>query len=310
MRTRKQSDESNRTGVQDPFLIMVVGCLGLVLNVLVLSFLHEHEHGHEHRHQRARQHSHDDRHQHQEDTEPSTNEVTSETHTRLITINHQDHKHTTRSVKRPEKDLGMLGVFIHVLGDAINNIGVIIAAVLVWQLKCDGRYYADPAVGVFISLMILLSAIPLVKNSGAILLQTAPNGVKLEDVKHDIEMIPGIESVHELHIWRLDQRKFVASAHIVVDDRTVEGFADKARIIMECLHAYGVNSATLQPEFFASSSVTMSDSAPEAQGQATSINANHITSVTQRPRGDKQECQMICGSLCDGLRCCAPVHLQ
>lgn len=83
----------------------------------------------------------------------------------------------------------MLGVLIHVVGDAINNIGVIIAAVIIWKARGEGRHYADPAVGVFIAVMILLSAVPLVKNSGAILLQTAPGGIAMEDVKHDIEMV-------------------------------------------------------------------------------------------------------------------------
>ncbi|KAF5720192.1 zinc cadmium resistance [Fusarium globosum] len=296
------------TPVRQPFLTMIVGCVGLALNILVLSFLHEHDH--EHGHQGHRRHSHDDRQQNQETTGPLTNEATSESMTGLarIPMNHHNHRHTTMSVKSPGRDLGMLGVFIHVLGDAINNIGVIIAAVLVWQLKGEGRYYADPAVGVFISLMILLSAIPLLKKSGAILLQTAPKGVNPEDVKNDIEMIPGIKSVHELHIWRLDQRKFVASAHIVVDSRTVQGFADKARIIMECLHAYGVHSATLQPEVLEASPVIMPDSGPGSQGQATSIDANHSVCRNQRSRGGEQECQVICGSSCDGLRCCAPVH--
>ncbi|RKK18287.1 hypothetical protein BFJ70_g5189 [Fusarium oxysporum] len=289
---------------------MIVGCVGLALNILVLSFLHEHDH--EHDHQGDRRHSHDDRQQNQETTGPLTNEAISESVTGLaqIPMNHHNHRHTTVSVKSPGRDLGMLGVFIHVLGDAINNIGVIIAAVLVWQLKGEGRYYADPAVGVFISLMILLSAIPLVKKSGAILLQTAPKGVNPEDVKHDIEMIPGIKSVHELHIWRLDQCKFVASAHIVVDSRTVQGFADKAKIIMKCLHAYGVHSATLQPEVLEASPVIMPGSGPGSQGQATSIDANHSVCRTQRSRGGEQECQVICGSSCDGLRCCAPVHLE
>ncbi|KAL5595813.1 hypothetical protein FOVSG1_009502 [Fusarium oxysporum f. sp. vasinfectum] len=259
------------TRVQQPFLIMIVGCVGLALNILVLSFLHEHDH--EHDHQGGRRHRHDDRQQNQETIGSLTNEAISESVTGLahIPMNHHNHRHTTVSVKSPGRDLGMLGVFIHVLGDAINNIGVIIAAVLVWQLKGEGRYYADPAVGVFISLMILLSAIPLVKKSGAILLQTAPKGVNPEDVKHDIEMIPGIKSVHELHIWRLDQCKFVASAHIVVDSRTVQGFADKAKIIMKCLHAYGVHSATLQPEVLEASPVIMPGSGPGSQGQATSI---------------------------------------
>ncbi|EXL95871.1 cation efflux protein [Fusarium oxysporum II5] len=294
------------TRVQQPFLIMIVGCVGLALNILVLSFLHEHDH--EHDHQGGRRHRHDDRQQSQETIGSLTNEAISESVTGLahIPMNHHNHRHTTVSVKSPGRDLGMLGVFIHVLGDAINNIGVIIAAVLVWQLKGEGRYYVDPAVGVFISLMILLSAIPLVKKSGAILLQTAPKGVNPEDVKHDIEMIPGIKSVHELHIWRLDQCKFVASAHIVVDSRTVQGFADKAKIIMKCLHAYGVHSATLQPEVLEASPVIMPGSGPGSQGQATSISVCR----TQRSRGGEQECQVICGSSCDGLRCCAPVHLE
>ncbi|KAM0278120.1 hypothetical protein ACHAO9_012295 [Fusarium lateritium] len=178
-----------------------------------------------------------------------------------------------------------MGVFIHVLGDAINNIGVIIAAVIIWKAKGEGRYYADPAVGVFISLMILLSAIPLVKNSGTILLQTAPKGINLEDIKHDMEKIPGVKSVHELHIWRLDQRKSIASAHIVVDGRTIETFADKAKIIMECLHAYGVHSATLQPEALISSPVTTSDSVLESR--TALIDANHSTC---RSRGGEQDC--------------------
>ncbi|KAJ4270287.1 hypothetical protein NW762_001963 [Fusarium torreyae] len=303
----------NITHVENPFLILIVGSVGLALNVLVMSFLHEHDHGHDHKkqeHEHQEQHGHPDRQQHQEAAEPSANDVTSECEARLtsITSSHHEHKHMAVSIKSPGRDLGMLGVFIHVLGDAINNIGVIIAAVIVWKAEGNGRYYADPAVGVFIALMILLSAIPLVKNSGAILLQIAPRGISLEDVKHDIEKIPGIESVHELHIWRLDQRKSVASAHIVVDGRTVEGFASKAKIIMECLHAYGVHSATLQPEVLTPGPVTISDSAPESQ--ATLIDANPSASRRRRPRGGEQDCQLICGSLCDGLRCCAPVQLQ
>lgn len=83
----------------------------------------------------------------------------------------------------------MMGVFIHILGDAVNNLGVIIAALIIWKVEGEGRYYADPAVGVFIAVMIFLSAIPLVRNSGAILLQIAPGGISLEDVKHDIEKV-------------------------------------------------------------------------------------------------------------------------
>ncbi|ESU16384.1 hypothetical protein SNK03_009575 [Fusarium graminearum] len=297
--------------VQEPKWILIVGSAGLALNILVLSFLHEHDHGHDHHGHEQRDHFDGEQHH---DTDLTTHDTTSTCEAPLTstTGSHHEHRHMSVVVKSPGRDLGMLGVFIHVLGDAINNIGVIIAAVIIWKVKGQGRYYADPAVGVFISLMILASAVPLVKNSGAILLQTAPRGINLDDIKHDIEkvmanidkksyvlqihdqltsaQIPGIESVHELHIWRLDQRKSIASAHIVVDDRTLEGFVDKAKIIMECLHAYGVHSATLQPELVALSPVTISDSGPESP--ATLIDANDNAPTSRQPRRGEQDCQL------------------
>jgi solute carrier family 30 (zinc transporter), member 1 len=83
----------------------------------------------------------------------------------------------------------MMGVLIHVIGDALNNIGVIIAALVIWLTNYDARFYADPGVSLGIAIMILLSSLPLVKHSGTILLQSAPRGVNLNDVKHDLEKV-------------------------------------------------------------------------------------------------------------------------
>lgn len=110
--------------------------------------------------------------------------------------------------------------------------------------------------------------------------------------------IPGVESVHELHVWRLNQRKTIASAHIVVDGKTVENFQDKAKVIMECLHAYGIHNATLQPEVMPRpSSDTM-----EPIGQ---VSTEESTEIRRRP----SQCQLECSSLCGGMRCCSPVEL-
>ena len=107
------------------------------------------------------------------------------------------------------------------------------------------------------------------KNSGLILLQSVPAGVKLQDVKHDMEKvsltfertttpllclmtrikIEGILGVHELHIWQLNQQKSLASAHITIDKSSMESFMSIAQTVNECLHEYGIHSTTLQPEF-------------------------------------------------------------
>ncbi|EKG21388.1 Cation efflux protein, partial [Macrophomina phaseolina MS6] len=123
---------------------------------------------------------------------------------------HAEHFHRTAQLKPSGYDLGMMGVIVHVMGDAFNNVAVIIAALVIWLLKSDARFYADPALSTVIALMILASAIPLseayqtsrsnfqneqlihtptAKRSGTILLQSAPPGVRLDDVKHDLEMV-------------------------------------------------------------------------------------------------------------------------
>ncbi|CAK7211842.1 hypothetical protein SCUCBS95973_001261 [Sporothrix curviconia] len=225
--------------VENPKLVLIMGCVGFALNVLTASFLHEHDHGDEagyggHSHAPNEESGHG--HAHVEDDQ-------------ALHATHADHRHlTVRGAKGGGRDLNMLGAMIHVLGDAANNVGVIIAAVVIWKTHYPGRFYADPGVSMAIAIMILLSSIPLVKNSGTILMESAPRGVDVQDVQHDLEKIDGIESVHELHIWRLDQQKAIASVHVVVSDQTVSSFMEKARTVSQCLHAYGIHSATLQPE--------------------------------------------------------------
>ncbi|KAJ3509256.1 hypothetical protein NM208_g15693 [Fusarium decemcellulare] len=271
--------------VENPKLVLIVGGIGLGLNVVVLSFLHEHDHSDNHGH-----HEQQDQVAHDSDTGESP----------VNTLNdHDNHKHNATVTRHHGRDLGMLGVFIHVLGDAFNNIGVIIAAVVMWKAEGHGRYYIDPAVSVLIAIMILISAIPLTKNSGSILLQMAPDGVDLEDIKHDIESVTGVGSVHELHVWRLDQRKAIATAHVVVENETVQTFNAKAKLIMECLHAYGVHSITLQPEVCG---MLIPRAAPAS---STAIDtASSLIQMSVRNKMSREGCQMTCSSLCGEQRCC------
>lgn len=90
-----------------------------------------------------------------------------------------------------------------------------------------------------------------------------------------------MHSIHELHIWRLNQRKTLASVHIVVSDPSVSTFLKTAKTINECFHAYGIHSATLQPEILCEVDET---------------------SLTSGEKG--RQCQVVCGALCEALTCC------
>ncbi|PYI24291.1 cation diffusion facilitator family metal ion transporter [Aspergillus violaceofuscus CBS 115571] len=177
-------------------------------------------------------------------------------------------------------DLGMMGVLVHVLGDAANNLGVMAAALVIWLTHYEGRYYADPGTTMGISVMIILSSFPLMRRAGRILLQSAPDGVDAEDVKHDLEKIPGVLSVHELHIWQLNQQKTLASVHVMVSDSSVPAFLRLTKTINECFHAYGIHSTTIQPEVV------------------------HPGAISSLETEGLEKCQVVCGAMCAGLTCC------
>ncbi|TKA63850.1 hypothetical protein B0A55_10905 [Friedmanniomyces simplex] len=212
--------------VENPRLVLIVGCVGFALNVISATILHEHD----------------------EDvkrvTSISQGSAIEPSSAAEVVRPHQAHRHETAGkdkATKPEHDLGLASVLIHVMGDAANNVGVIIAASVIWKTHSPARFYADPAVSVAIAFMIFLSSIPLVRKTGLVLLESVPSGLQLSDV-------PGVLAVHELHVWRLNQRKTLASAHIIVAKTALNDFMGLAQTVNECLHAYGVHSSTLQPE--------------------------------------------------------------
>ncbi|BCS28138.1 cation diffusion facilitator family transporter [Aspergillus puulaauensis] len=278
--------------VDDPKLVMIVGCVGFGLNIISVLFLHEHDHGDGHGH------GHD--HGHSIAEQETGNEINPDSGF-PVDETHIYHKHSLNAKpnSKSDFDLALMGVFIHVMGDCANNLGVIIAGLVIWLADYHGRYYADPAVSMAIAVMIFFSSLPLIKRSGLILLQSAPDGVEHEDVKHDLLQIPGIRAVHELHIWRLNQKKSLASAHIILESDRAADFPALATTVKECFHAYGIHSVTLQPE-----------TAVVQEGAITVNPGGGMTRVEDsesHDQGDKyagEQCHLLCGKMCADLSCC------
>jgi len=148
-----------------------------------------------------------------------------------------------------EGHLNMKGVYLHILGDALGSIIVIICALIIhfvghqkWTL------YIDPALSVFMTCIILNSSVPLLKESSMILLQNVPPHIQVKQLEHRLlESFPEIISVHEFHVWQLAGNKIIASVHVKFPTR-----ADYNRIstnMKEFFHCEGIHSTTFQPEF-------------------------------------------------------------
>jgi len=231
--------------------------------------------------------------------------------------NHDQHHHSQRKEAghghSSHGDLNMRGVFLHVLGDALGNIGVIASALIIWLTTFPERYYFDPAVSLVITLIILYSAIPLCKAASRILLQAVPVGMSIDEITADIEQLPQVIEAHHLHVWQLSDTKLVASLHVKVDCE-VEGagsasYMHLAREIRGCLHAYGIHSSTIQPEFTTSSAEYGSQSGttedPSGSGHVSPKASDGSKAGSLRSEGPT--CLLDCGDNCANNNQCCPV---
>ena len=148
-------------------------------------------------------------------------------------------------------NMNMKGVFLHVLGDAIGNVGVIFVGAFILFTHYSWRHYADPVISFIIACIIFQSALPLVKSASFILLQGVPTTVSLGGVRDSVLRIEGVLSVHDLHVWQLNENKNVASLHIMVDcsGEQTDRYMHIADQVRRTLHIWGIHSSTIQPEF-------------------------------------------------------------
>lgn len=204
-------------------------------------------------------------------------------------------------------DMGMNAMILHVIGDALGNVGVIVTALIIWLTDWPGKYYADPAVSLFITLIILRSALPLTFATSKILLQATPEGIEVQDIREDIEALPGVITCHHVHIWQLSDTKIVASMHIHVAFPISEAGGERYMIlskrVRKCLHAYGIHSATIQPEFCLDESHGHVQAAEQQLQLGNTDGAAELR--TCLGTGEDAVCLLECVDDCVGQGCCS-----
>ncbi|EJS41621.1 cot1p [Saccharomyces arboricola H-6] len=185
--------------------------------------------------------------------------------------------------KESKRSLNMHGVFLHVMGDALGNIGVMLSALFIWKTDYSWKYYTDPLVSLIITGIIFSSALPLSFRASKILLQATPSTLSGDQVERDLLQIPGIIAIHDFHIWNLTESICIASLHIRLDI-TPDRFTDLAKLVRTKLHHYGIHSATLQPEFI-KKEVTLAERATltEEAGGSQGVHS-HNNSLSLRPK--------------------------
>ncbi len=144
-------------------------------------------------------------------------------------------------------NLNVRAAMLHVFGDVAASVGVIVAAVVI---VFTGWYAADTLISLGIALLVAKGAWDILRETVDILMEAAPRGVDLTRLVRDMVGVPGVQDVHDLHVWSIAGGMPVLSAHVLVaDDRALSACDPLLRDLNHLLdHDYGIAHTTIQIE--------------------------------------------------------------
>lgn len=268
--------------IHDPENVLIVGFVGLLVNVMGLFLLYDSGHGHSHGHTKLSQLSSIDDNENEdymfEDPQKKPPSPAKKT-------GGHGHSHSAGQ-------MNMRAAFLHVLSDALGSVIVMISAIIIKYTDWEYKYYCDPALSMILVLLILHSVWPLLRESALILLQTVPTHIEIDAIqKRLLERVDGVLAVHEFHVWQLAGDRIIASAHIRC--RNLSEYMKLAENVKEFFHNEGIHSTTIQPEFieFENYNSCLSD------GVSTSLNMS----------GKEEACVLDCPNInenCVKATCC------
>ncbi len=140
-------------------------------------------------------------------------------------------------------NLNTRGAYLHVLGDVLGSVGALGAAAII---ATTGWTLADPIISIALSLMILVGAWRLLRESTEILLESVPGHVSMADVQGCMLAVPGVTGVHDLHVWAVSSGMVAMSGHAIVPN------LDDHPTVLERIRAevcrLGIGHVTIQLE--------------------------------------------------------------
>jgi cobalt-zinc-cadmium efflux system protein len=148
--------------------------------------------------------------------------------------------------KHSSDSLNIRGAYLHILGDALSSVGVVIGGVIIIY---TGWYLVDPILSILISLVIVYGAWTLVKESVNILLEAAPAHIDIDAVGLEFQKIEGVREAYHIHVWTITSGVYAMSAHVIIDDQLVSlnrDLLDRIRVMLSA--RFKIMHSTIQIE--------------------------------------------------------------
>ena len=142
--------------------------------------------------------------------------------------------------------LNLRAALLHIGGDALGAIAVIIGGVVILS---TGAAWIDPALSLFVSAVILIGIVNVAREAMHVLLESVPNHAGLPQVRESITNVDGVVGVHDLHVWTIGSGSHALSAHVVLDDQRLSEATAVLNQITAAMHdEFGIAHVTIQFE--------------------------------------------------------------
>jgi len=176
---------------------------------------------HHHHHDHQEHHDHDHKHHHHD--------------------HHHDHDHGHHH--HHEEDLNIRAAMIHIIGDILQSVGVIIASIVI-LFNPDKFKIIDPILTILFSVIVLFTTKRILADCLNVIMQSTPTHIDADEIKVLIEHVPNVKSVHNLHIWSLTTGKPVLSAHVFAEGDLAQALSKITKVCRK----EGIKHTTIQIE--------------------------------------------------------------
>lgn len=147
-------------------------------------------------------------------------------------------------LSRDTESMNTRAALVHVLGDLLGSVAALGAGAVIWL---TGWMQADPLLSMLVALLILKSTIALLRESYHHLMEGVPEAVDYVQVGADLEQVPGVLSVHDLHVWAMSPGQPALIGHVQVAE--LAQWPEVLTVIRAMLlEKHGIDHITLQPE--------------------------------------------------------------
>jgi len=260
----------------DPNVMMITAGVGVIFNIIIGAILyfgkaehshfgmphnhdHDHGHGHGHGHSHGHSHSHSHGHSHGHHNHDHSHEkkskITGEINlgvdiesqsgdSQSSNSSHSDHDHGHGHGHGHGANINIRAAFVHVLGDLVQSIGVLVAALII---KFTGWQIADPICTFLFSILVLITTGSVIRDTLRVLMECAPSHINVENVRSDLLAIPGVMGVHSLRCWSLKMDTVALSVHL-----DTMKHSDLSKIVYDAHQIiqqdYGIDFVTVQAQ--------------------------------------------------------------